>query len=117
MYLRAMNSLVYSAFAFVILFCGIESHSATMPEALERYEIGDLTVIEVVMHSDTYNQSIAIILGSDGYVYTAIRGNYVGRNKGVLVKINNDGIVVSEVDKDGNENLIFMPVKAISYYQ
>jgi Tfp pilus assembly protein PilP len=68
------------------------------------------------MHSDAYRQAVALVRDPDGYVHSAIRGNYIGKNKGVLVSIKKNEIVVSEFDKDGHERIIVLPVISIGKY-
>jgi Tfp pilus assembly protein PilP len=68
------------------------------------------------MSDDACGQTKALVLDPDGYVHSAIRGVRMGKNKGVLVKIEKTGIVVSEIvfseiDDDWREKFVFLPAK------
>jgi Tfp pilus assembly protein PilP len=116
-----MRRVGLGIFVLILGYFSTNSFSSTIPDPLERFALADLRVMGTVMHSDAYRQAVALVLDPDGYVHSAILGSYMGKNKGVLVKIEKTRIVVSEVffsevDKDWHERFIVIPVETIGKY-
>lgn len=108
--MRVVKKSGLGVFVFALLCCSTKVFSSTNPEALERYALVDLVLIRTVMYSDAYRQAVALVRDPDGYIHVAVRGSYIGKNKGVLTKIKKTEIVVSEIDEGGREKFVVLSV-------
>ena len=71
------------------------------PEALERYDLGSLTIVKVQLTGKC--APYAVIQDPDGYVHRLFLGNHIGKNFGLVKEIKKDSIKIEEVvqnDKD-----------------
>lgn len=97
---------------FALCFLQERAFATTSTEALERYELAELTLVATdTDRKHKCRRPVAYILDRDGYVHSGLVGGYIGRHRGVIAKILRDRIVVSEVDGDQKETFITVRTK------
>ncbi len=72
-------------------------------EILEQYPLDSLKMVGTLFQN---KNTWVIIKAPDGTVHRAMQGNYLGKHSGVITKINEDKIAITEKIQDSNDNWI-----------
>lgn len=105
-----MNNICTLALALAFLMRSSICFGSVAPEALEKFELADLTVVRIYKQSAQFRQPVVVIQDQEEYIHYAVLGMYIGRHKGVLVKINDSAITINELGPDGKDLLKTLPV-------
>lgn len=109
----SVKSLIFSVIVFVslILFSS-ESQAERTKESLEQFDLASLRILGV--HKEKCGMH-ASILDPNGYLHTVRKGNYAGKNSGMIVRISKSKIYVKEVylaaPGDWQERVVFIEKK------
>jgi len=100
-----MRLPIAKLFFAISVFHPFSAYASTYPEATERYEIKQFELIDVFSHSAAFKQPMAIVRDPSGYVHYVIKGSHLGKEGGIVVKLEKSRLVISEVSADGKESL------------
>lgn len=87
---------------------GITPDTRRNREELERYELDSLSMVGIMVNE---GEKWAIVRAPDGAIYRVRKGNYMGRNHGKIIKINETKVEIKEIIADGLGGWIERPNK------
>lgn len=105
-----MKRLIFSFIVVApLILLSPKSQAERIRESLEQFDLASLRLYEV--YKDKCGM-LASILDPNGYVHTVRRGNYVGKNFGMIMRISKNKIFLREVylagPDDWQEREVFM---------
>ena len=85
---------------FLLIFFAIDSNANRTRWALEKYDIDKLTQLSTYYHKK-YGAWFGKIIGLEGFIHHVVQGDHIGKNNGLVIKINKKGILIEEIFPDG----------------
>lgn len=78
------------------------------PEALEAFAIADIQLVGTLAKAEAKNLN-ALMKAADGSVHVVTVGNYLGKNYGRIIKIDDDHVEIIEIVPSGDGGWIERP--------
>jgi Tfp pilus assembly protein PilP len=88
-------------FQLLLLCFVLDAHASRDDYALEKFDIGQLTVMKTITRGQC---RLAYVKGPDHALYLLSVGDYIGKNGGLVIRIEKKAITVRELVRNGTND-------------